>query len=147
MNAQLLACSREIDSGNASRFIKKKWLNGQIVSPSAFDLRDKTPPETYVSFYLVEGNDHISRLDKACETIQTRTPFKNQPGAVIVLKIKTCLEEINDEAEKIITFKDETVPHCGLHYLTSDIQKVVEAKTVLCLLATECIRRLEKRKE
>lgn len=143
MTTELTDCRNEVNSGNASRFIKEKWLtHDKKVGPSAFDLRE-TPPETYVSFFLVSGHDEVSQLDAAYQIMQTKNAFKNKPGALVVLKISKCLEEINDEDERIISFKDERIPHCGLHYHTDNDQKVLEAKNTLCFLAIECMRVLE----
>lgn len=131
--------NRVITSGSASRYIKNTWLkNVGKVDATAFDLRDCAPPETYVSFFLVQGNDNPAKIDAAIVEISKRRTIKN--GAIIVLEIEACLEQINDERDDLILFQEEGLPHCGLHYLTRDYMKLTEIKNTLSFLALECFR-------
>lgn len=138
------SASNEITQGNASRFIHEKWLNNAIILPIAFDLRNlKSGLEKYVSFSLVTGSNDNELLEEAHKEMQKKQSLKNNPGAVIVLNVETCISEINDFECKIISFKDEILPHCGLYYETSDLTEITEAKNILCLLAKERIKHLK----
>ncbi|MBO0142242.1 hypothetical protein JZX87_13830 [Agrobacterium sp. Ap1] len=128
-----------ISSGTASRYIKPAWLGeAGDIQPIAFDLRDCAPPETYVSFFLTQGNDEEEHFEVAFALIRRRIRIKS--GAVILMDIAECLEEVNDEDQPIISFRDQKLPHCGLFYHTPDLTKITEAKTTLCFLARERIR-------
>ncbi|MCG9027069.1 hypothetical protein [Laribacter hongkongensis] len=129
--------TNQITSGSASRYIKKNWLNQKLgVDATAFDLRDCTPPETYVSFYLVKGDDNEAKINSAILEIGKKRSIKN--GAITVLEIETCLKEINDEKDELIIFREQGIPHCGLYYLTNDLTKITEIKNTLSFLASEC---------
>lgn len=124
-----------ITDGSASRFLREEWLINSGIDATAFDLRDITPPETYVSFFIVIGSDMQSKFNNAKKKIPKN--LISQGGAIIILEIKQCLEEINDELNDLISFKKEKGAHCGLYYLTTDLQKIVEIKNILCFLAKE----------
>jgi hypothetical protein len=124
-----------ITDGSASRFIREEWLIDSSIDATAFDLRDISPPETYVSFFIVIGNDIKSKFNNAEKKIPKN--LISQGGAIVILEIKQCLDDINDELDDLISFKKEKGAHCGLYYLTTDLQKIVEIKNTLCLLAKE----------
>lgn len=126
---------KTINTGDVSRFIKKEWCNFPYIDATAFDLRDIEPPETYVSFFLVTGHNKELMLNNAKKKIPTNLIC--QGGGIIILKIEQCLEAINDEQDDLISFQKEKKSHCGLYYLTDNLQKIVEAKTTLCLLAKD----------
>lgn len=56
-------------------------------------------------------------------------------SAIALLGIEECLEEVNDESQDLIEFKDQDLPHCGLYYLTENLVKIQEVKTTLGFLA------------
>ncbi len=128
--------NKKITNGSASRFIKEDWLNSNCdIDATAFDLRDITPPETYVSFFIVTGSDKESKFNAAHKKLPKK--LLSEGGAIVILEIRECLEEINDELDDLICFQKEKRSHCGLYYLTEELSKIVEIKNTLCFLAKE----------
>lgn len=122
--------------GCVSRLIKPSNINGNIVKATAFDLREVTPPETYVSFFKVGEGNKESKYILGYKSIVSA--FKNSlsnNAAIALISIEECLENINDEDEALIEFKEKMLPHCGLYYLTSNLSKINEIKTTLAYLA------------
>lgn len=136
--SQNLAITSKIDTGTISRYIKPSFMeNGKILN-EAFDLREWTPPEKFVSFYKVEENDEDKNFILAIDYLSI-TPKKN--GAIILLDIEESLEEVNDEVEDIIAFTEQDLPHCGLIYIDEkNLTKIQEAKTTLSYLASDRFR-------
>lgn len=131
-----------ITDGSTSRFIFEDWIKNDFeIDATAFDLRDTKPPETYVSFFMVDGDDLESKVCDAKTKIPKRLISKG--GAILVLEIDQCIDDINDDVETLISFQEEKLPHCGLYYTTTDLQKIVEAKNSLCLLAKENFLKIE----
>jgi hypothetical protein len=133
MSSGELTC-KSIDNGNASRYIKPRWLDTGTLSTEAFDLREGTPPETYVSHFLAEGQSLDEIFKSAYAAISTRIAKCNK-GSIAILDITEALIEVNDEAEPFIKFVEKNLPHCGLVYITPNQQQIQEAKATLCLLA------------
>lgn len=128
--------STTIRKGVVSRLIKKSWVKQDGVQSVAFDLRERTPPELYVSFSLTCGGTDDEHL--VCAYTELSRKFAGGPSGFIALfDIPACLEAVNDEEFDIICFRDEKLPHCGLHYLTEDLRAIQEAKTTLAFLANE----------
>ncbi len=126
--------SEPILNGIASRLAKSRWLMNDSVSSEAFDLRDGTPPETYVSFFMCQVT-HLSQIEaKAVSEIGTRISIR-KGNRIMLIDVAEALDEVNHEAE-IISFLPKGLPHCGLFYLTDDAESIVEAKATLSLLAT-----------
>lgn len=136
---------KTIIDGSASRFIKEKWIKNDFsIDATAFDLRDTPKPETYVSFFIVIGSDNESKFSDSKNKIPKH--LISQDGAVIILEISECLDEINDELNgDLISFQEEDMPHCGLYYLTNDLQKIVKIKNTLCFLAQENFLKVSKK--
>ncbi|MCK9162668.1 MAG: hypothetical protein RBQ81_01390 [Arcobacteraceae bacterium] len=122
----------KINEGIVSRYIKPSFVEDNKILNEAFDLRDRTPPEEFVSFYLVKNSDENSMYKEAIKLLPI---LPKASGVMILLDIKESLEEINDEVEEIINFVDKSLPHCGLVYLTNNRMKIQEAKTTLSYLA------------
>lgn len=127
----------KINEGIVSRYIKPSFIEDDKILNAAFDLRDRTPPEEFVSFYLLKNSDEDSMYKEAIELLPI-SPKKD--GAMILLDIKEALEEINDEVDEIINFVDKSLPHCGLAYLTKNLMKIQEAKTTLAYLTQNRFR-------
>lgn len=133
---RLVAAVSAISTGTTSRLIKKSWVNQGSVQAVAFDLRDRTPPELYVSFSMTSGKTDDEHLHCACCDLSAKLKG-GLKGFIALLDVAVCLEEINDEESDIICFRDEILPHCGLYYLTKDLQKIQEVKTAISYLASE----------
>lgn len=130
-----------IVDGNASRLIKNKWFVREILSTEAFDLRDREPPETYVSHILANGNSLDDQFQHSLNELKKRMARVN--GFIAIICIDTALREINDEESQIIEYRDQKLPHCGLHYMTDNQQYIQEAKATLCVLASERVRKVD----
>ncbi|MEW9524036.1 hypothetical protein MRBLRH8O_001855 [Agrobacterium radiobacter] len=127
-----------ITAGLASRFLRPGWVRGgNEIQASAFDLRDR-PPEEYVSFFITNGEDDDSCFSKAIEVMRKKLSIED--GAVALLEIDRCLDEVNDEENDIISFQEHKIPHCGMYYHTTDLTKVTEAKNTLRFIARERMR-------
>lgn len=136
-----------LTEGNASRFLRKKWITDEPrITPAAFDLRERTPPESYVSFFIVDGVSDEDRKLSAINVIGARLDLNQQDGAITILEISECLDKINGEDINLISFRDEALPHCGLYYLSKDAAAILEAKTILCLIAKKKLYKLQKAK-
>lgn len=127
-------------TGSASRYIKPSWLEQGFLSSEAFDLRDGSPPETYVSHFLVHDSEKSSAFVLAHSIISKK--LKNcLSGSIAIIEIAEALEEVNDNRELMpfIDFVEKNLPHCGLVYLTTDQENIQEAKATLCVLAEKRI--------
>lgn len=130
---------RKITTGKASRYIKPRWLVSGNLSTEAFDLREGSPPETYVSHFMVSGNDDTELFKSAYNIISTKIT-KCHVGAIAILDVPETLAEINDDEEPFIDFIEQGLPHCGLIYVTKSQEDIQEAKATLCFLAQRKIR-------
>ena len=126
--------SISMHSGNVSRYIKPSFIKDGKILNEAFDLRDRTPPEKFVSFYKIEKNE-ISLMFTSALVFIKMTISPN--GLITILDIEEVLEFINDEDKDIIAFSEQSLPHCGLEYLTNNLTKILEAKTTLSYLAQQ----------
>lgn len=133
-----LSCS--LVSGNASRFIRSNWISDGRILSVAFDLRDSTPPEKYVSLFVVDGADLDVLFRSAWSIIAKRIPGA-KTGAVSILNISEVLGEVNEDSE-LIKFVDKNLPHCGLIYVTSDPRDIVEVKATLAFVASKFFKPL-----
>jgi hypothetical protein len=125
-----------LKNGNASRYIKPRWLRSGKLSTEAFDLRDGPPPETYVSHFLVDGKNNEEIMRSAYLHISSRISLC-ETGSIAILNIAEALSEVNDEIENIIDFLEKNLPHCGLIYKTANQPQIQEAKATLCFLASK----------
>lgn len=128
-------------SGNAARYIKPSWREGKTLLTQTFDLREGPPPERYVSHYLVDGEG--SKIFNTAYNLISRRLKKCNKGSIAIIDIAEALIEINDEAFDLIKFVDADLPHCGLVFVTTDEQKILEAKTTLCYLAEQMLSHIE----
>jgi hypothetical protein len=133
--SELQKTTEKISSGEASRFLKKRWIlpNNQI-STEAFDLRLGPPPEDHISHFLVagEGNENLFRA--AYAIISEKIPSCAN-GGIALLDISATLTEVNDDEQLISFIEAGFRPHCGLIYTTNEQSKILEAKTTLSFLA------------
>lgn len=138
-----------MNKGYVSRFLKPSLIDADnSINAAAFDLRDRSPPEVYVSFYEVTGESVNVRFVSGYNSINQKFDVSNKNNAAIVLlDIFECLEEINDEEKDLITFKPQNLPHCGLFYLTTNLVKIQEIKTTLSFLASQNLKRIREIKE
>ncbi|MBS1169990.1 MAG: hypothetical protein H6R01_908 [Burkholderiaceae bacterium] len=125
--------SVQINNGNASRYIKPKWINCGNLSTAAFDLRVGPPPESYVSHFMTEGVG-IQRFTFAYEIISKKIE-KCHVGSIALLDVSEALAEVNDGDAPFIKFEEKGLPHCGLIYLTEDQAQIQEAKATLSIIA------------
>ncbi len=133
MSQNLTDISR-INDGIVSRYIKPSLMKEGKILNEAFDLRDRTPPEEFVSFYKVEKNEINLMFTYALSFIKmTISPN----GLITLFNVEEVLESINDEDDDIIAFSEQSLPHCGLEYLTNNLTKILEAKTTLSYLAQQ----------
>lgn len=121
-----------INSGNASRYIRPAWFKNGTLSTVAFDLRVGPPPEGYVSHYMTTGIG-IECFSSAHKIISKK--MGAQTGSIALLDVSEVLAEVNDEAEPLIKFIEQGLPHCGLIYVTASQRQIQEAKATLCFLA------------
>lgn len=121
-----------INSGNASRYIRPAWFKNGTLSTIAFDLRMGPPPEGYVSHFMTTGIG-IECFSSAYKLISKK--MAAQVGSIALLDVSEVLTEINDESEPLIKFVEQGLPHCGLIYVTASQSKIQEAKATLCILA------------
>ncbi len=131
--SQSLVTASNIDEGIVSRYVKPSFMEDGKILNEAFDLRDKKPPEQYVSFYLASESSDKENYTQALSFLRMSP---KPSGAITLLDVQEVLEEINDEEDDIITFLEKDLPHCGLVYLSNNITKIQEAKTTLSYLAT-----------
>jgi hypothetical protein len=125
---------KSLQAGTVSRLAKKRWVDSRHnVSAEAFDLRDRTPPETYVSFFMCEGSTNEEWQHSAVRCLEERKMGKRN-GLMFLLDVEEAIEEVND-GSAIIEFVPKGLPHCGLVYQAQDQALIQEAKAVLCLLA------------
>lgn len=149
MNCNLVPADLIVD-GVASRYIKpscyKKndpFQGADEIDVSAFDLRDRQPPELFVSFHLTAGVNDEARLVDAHAIISKKiSNIRN--GAIALLDVAECLEEVNDEPLELIAFRERNHPHCGLFYLSENLVKIQEAKTTMCYLARRRMSRVSE---
>lgn len=125
---------KNIIQGDASRYIKPRWLISGKLSTEAFDLREGDPPETYVSHFILTEGSWSEKLKSAHSIISARIS-KCNAGSIAIIDIEEALDVVNDEAEPFIIFIEKGLPHCGLIYITPDQQKIQEVKATLCFLA------------
>ncbi len=126
--------SSMMTAGSASRFIKPRWIINGCITTEAFDLRDGNPPETYVSFFLVERGSADKELRSGYKMLSEIIPECTK-WSISIIEIEEALSEINDEDTPFICFKEKGIPHCGLIYLTNAQEKILEIKATLCVLA------------
>ncbi len=138
--SKYLINSNKISEGIASRYIKPSCIETDSILNESFDLRDGDPPEIFVSFFKIDSDEDENMFITAnsCITIN-----KKPHGAITLLDIKITLEEVNDEGDDIVCFKEQKLPHCGLIYLVKDLTKIQEAKTTLSFLATKKFCRIK----
>lgn len=139
-----LVTTSNVEEGTVSRYIKPSFIEDGKILNEAFDLRDRKPPEKYVSFYLVSKNIESDTFIQAMSFLHI---VPKQNGAMILLDVQEVLEEVNDEDDELITFKEKGLPHCGLIYLSNNLTKIQEIKTTLSYLATnnfKYIKQIEK---
>lgn len=122
-----------INEGNASRYIKPRWVSNGILSTIAFDLRMGTPPESYVSHFMAAGVGSECFMS-AYEIISAKMEKCHQ-GSIALLNVSEALDEVNDEPVPFIKFVEKGLPHCGLVYVTNNLAQIQEAKATLSLLA------------
>lgn len=132
MNSDELTC-KKIDTGNASRYIKPRWVEDGKLSTEAFDLRDGSPPEPYVSHFLVDGSSIAEFFESARTIISTKITIPKN-GWISIIDIVEALSEVNDD-EHLIEFIEKNLPHCGLVYTTKNQENIQEAKATLCFIA------------
>lgn len=132
--SQNLTDSSRINDGIVSRYIKPSLIKEGKILNEAFDLRDRTPPEEFVSFYRVEKKEINLMFISALGFIKMNI---SQNGLITLLDVEEVLENINDEGDDIIAFSEQNLPHCGLEYLTDNLTKIQEAKTTLSYLAQQ----------
>lgn len=132
--------NNNIYEGIASRYIKPSCIENNKILDDSFDLRDGKPPETFVSFFKIDLDEEQNMFIAADSCIVIT---KKPNGIITLLDIKITLEEINDEDDDIVCFKEQRLPHCGLIYLVKDLTKIQEAKTTLSFLATKKFRRIK----
>jgi len=121
-----------IDNGTVSRYIKPSFIRNGCIDLVSFDLRDRKPPEKFVSFHKVDDTDEDLKFISAISYLSF-TPKQN--GAIILLDVEETLEEVNDEEDDFISFREKDLPHCGMIYHTNDLTKLQEVKTTLSYLA------------
>lgn len=126
--------NRIMTAGSASRFIKPSWIKDGRITTEAFDLREGNPPETYVSFFLLEPAPPSEQLRAAYEILSI-TISKYSKWSISIIEIEEALREINDGDTPFICFKEKRAPHCGLVYLTDAREIILEIKATLCVLA------------
>ena len=136
MSSELIT-TFSLKDGTVSRYAKPSFISSYTISPVLFDLRDRTPPEKFVSFYKVEEESEEERFISALKYLNI---IPKQSGAMVLLDIKKSLDEVNDEENDIVSFTEQNLPHCGLIYLTTNLTKIQEAKTTLSYLASERFR-------
>ena len=131
--SQSLVTTLSVDKGTVSRYVKPSCIEDGKILNEAFDLRDRKPPEKYVSFYLLSTDNQREQFSQAFSLLR----MASKPnGGITLLDVEEVLEEINDEEDDIIAFFQKELPHCGLVYLSNNITKIQEAKTTLSYLAT-----------
>jgi len=113
------------------------------VKPNAFDLRTE-PPEKYISFSLTTGDSEEEHILCAVTDLSRRLKY-DLKGFIALMKIEVCLASINDEDIPIIEFREENRPHCGMYYVTQNLQKILEAKSTLAFLATEQLHKIPQK--
>lgn len=140
-----------IKNGLITRRIKPDWITldkkSIQIRTVAFDLRDWTPPETYVSFYQLsccdsdisycDSNNDNNRYIRAHFLINNR--LQKYSGAVAVFDIPETLKKINKYRE-IIKFTEQNLPHCGMYFTSGMKEDILFAKTRLCVLASKNIQ-------
>lgn len=112
------------------RFIRPSWIE----TPGMwFDLRDGDPPEPSVSLYIGNGP---TRLDRVCDAVaHGAKSFQLKPtGQAAELNTKITLSRINLR-KKTLDFIDARHPHYGLVYLTQDEREILQAKSLLTVMA------------
>lgn len=130
----------KIYEGIVSRYIKPSCVNVSEILNESFDLRDGNPPETFVSFFKINSDTDDNMFINANSCI---TMTKKLNGIITLLDIEMTLEEINDEEEDIICFREQGLPHCGLVYLVGSLTKIQEAKATLSFLAAKKFRTIK----
>ena len=149
MTDELASASSNIIPDYLFRFIRPSWLD----TPGMwFDLRDGEPPEPSVSLYIGSGP---TRLERVCEAVaHGPRSFQLKPsGQAAELNTKITLNRINLR-KKTLDFVDARHPHYGLVYLTQDEREILQAKSILTVMAkagltpyTHCQAFLQSRKK
>ena len=125
------------------RYVKPSYIIGNnYISDEVFQLRDdKEPPEEYLSFYhsaFIRDRKKVQDVKNIME--KKGFDCKKTSGFLIINAIEAS-NDINI-TKQIIEFKDHSYPHYGLHYVSSNLMDIIEAKTIL-LLQSRLIRNSE----
>lgn len=108
--------------------------NGAIL-PSAFGLRDKTPPERYVSLQEGSGETIQEKLSSAIGIFNSKGWNMRATARLALVDVQSVYSTVN-LPNKIIEFKDERRPHYGMYYVSNDETLIHEAKSLLQLCCT-----------
>lgn len=111
------------------RYIKPTHIYNEDVKDEAFQLRDWTPPEEYVSFYHSKSKLIRDKINDVKKAMPSNFEAKKTSG-YIHLNATKASEEIN-VVKNIIEFKERGYPHYGMFYLSNYDVDVIEAKTIL----------------
>lgn len=114
------------------RYVGSSGYKDGVVLPSAFDLKNKTPPERYVSLQEGNGNTIGEKFISVVKVFQGTGWTLKRTGRLAVVDVSMAYTMVN-VPNKIIEFKDERRPHYGLYYLSEDESLVLEAKSLLQL--------------
>ena len=129
MSKSLSVSSSKIYYGMASRYVKPSFVESSTILNEAFDLRDRTPSEKFVSFNLLNKSDENSMFHESIHFLKI-TPKEN--GAIIILDIKEALEEVNDEIENIIEFALQNLSISSIRTGITELRRL----TLYCLFAS-----------
>lgn len=125
-----------LTAGCSSRFIRSNWIVNGEISHKAFELRERTRPELYVSHMIAEGaTDH--ELSRSGNKSLRDKDFDTGGGWIALLDIEEVLDSVNDEDDDLIEYFAHGLPHCGLYFLTKVPNKLIEVRNTLRFIARE----------
>jgi hypothetical protein len=113
----------EINEGNAARYCKPSSLGEDgCPSSSAFQRRPNRK-EGYLSVYFLEffgKNTEKENVSEVKRLMATHFNLKKS-GLYAILNIQQSKEYIMKEIEKLISYKEITLPHCGIFHHHDDL--------------------------
>ena len=124
MSERLLSTVSVPDNERIARIIHQRHVQDDIVSPSAFSLRDRKPPENYMS---VHRTDLISLTYEMAARVISRKLYGY--AELVVADVHACC--IDNAFTKVVPYPtDGNKAHAGIHVIIDG--RIAEGKGEAC---------------
>lgn len=118
------------------RYVKPSHISSSSVLEEVFQLREnRSPPEEYLSFYYSSKAGSDEQLAHVKEIMTERGFSFKSNGGFLELSCELAKQEVNKVRNIIDFVKKERPNKIGMHYVSSNIEDVTEAKTLLVFLS------------